>query len=129
MKSFKKYLAEMEAKELPVLSHFIRSSDVVGQELLVEGKWVQRGIKKGSVRIDQPTHGAGQVHAHLYARNGHQYGVVNLDGTGSHGTKSNSRIQDDHADVLRRAGFSIPPNNLVEWSPLPNDVQLLLEGL
>ncbi len=126
MKTFKQYLTDVETSKLPVLVEFVIWSGESDAQLLVEGKWVTRGIKKGSVRIDQPTHGVGQTHAHLYARNGNEYGVVNFDGTGSHGTKKNSRIQDDHADVIRKAGFSIGPDNLVEWQPLPTGHELLL---
>ncbi len=90
--------------------------------------WFGLAIPDNNLPLNAPpTHGAGQTHAHLYARNGKEYGVVNIDGSGSHGTKSNSRIQTDHAAELRKAGFNIPPDNLVEWVPLPSDVQLLLE--
>lgn len=126
MKTFKQYLNEVERSKLPVLTGFAVCSGEKTANLLVEGKWVQRGIK-GSIRIDPPSHGVGQTHAHLFALKGSEYGVVNFDGTGSHGTPKNSRIQDDHADVLRKAGFKIPLDNLVEWLAIADGQQLLLE--
>ena len=126
MKSFKQFISEEEKSQLPILYDFVSPIDKESVKPLHEGRWVEKGVKKGSVRIDQPTHGIGQTHAHLYARNGDEYGVVNIDGTGSHKTKKNSRIQDDHADVLRGAGFSIGPDNLVEWQPFPEGAWLLL---
>jgi len=126
MKTFKQFLNEIERSKLPVLTGFAVLNGERAVRLLVEGKWVQRGIK-GKIRIDQPSHGVGQAHAHLFALKGNEYGVVNFDGTGSHGTPKNSRIQDDHADALRKAGFKIPPDNLVEWVAVADGQQFLVE--
>jgi hypothetical protein len=77
-------------------------------ERLDEGKWIQNDI-----RIDQANYGAGQTHAHIYGRKGNELGVVNIDGSGSHGTKM--RLRSDHADALRAKNFNIPKDNMIEW--------------
>lgn len=81
------------------------------QELLSEGKWIK--TNGYSIRIDNPTHGVGQRHAHIYARKGNELGVVNLDGTASHGKKM--RLSQAQADDLRAQGFTVPKDRVVEW--------------
>lgn len=94
-------------------------------ELLREGKWVP-GRFPTSLRIDQPTHGVGQPHAHVHGRKGDQLGVVNFDGTASHGTKM--RLHPKDAAALRARGFNIPADNLVEWLLLQGQSAQLLLG-
>lgn len=107
---------------LPVLQEVLISSDQSTFERLDEGKWV-RGRFDDNIRIDQPTHGVGQPHAHVYGRNREKIGVVNLDGSSSHGTKC--RLNDADADALRARGFSIRTGNIVEWLELPRQPQML----
>ncbi len=83
-----------------------------GLEHLDEGKWIQTG-SSGKLRIDQPNYGAGMTHAHIYGRKGNELGVVNIDGSGSHGTKM--RLRSDDADALRALKFDIRDDNMVEW--------------
>ena len=93
--------------------------------LIKEGKWIQQS-KKSSIRVDQPTHGIGQAHAHIYGRKGKEIGVVNLDGTSSHGTKM--IIDKDRAETLRAHGFNIPKDRIVEWVVNQDlSLELLLE--
>jgi len=83
---------------LEVLDEVILSGEGESVEVLREGKWV-RGRFDRNVRIDQPTHGVGQAHAHVYGRKGDLLGTVNLDGTSRHGTKM--RLSNQDADALR----------------------------
>jgi hypothetical protein len=112
-----------EFANLVTLSEILISEDNAGFERLDEGKWVKGRFDK-SIRIDQPTHGVGQMHAHVYGRKGVEIGVVNFDGTASHGTKC--RLSDADADALRERGFMIGAGNIVEWIVLPTQPQLLL---
>ena len=90
--------------------------------------WTRENGSKGrfasNIRIDQPTHGVGQTHAHVYGRKGDEIGVVNFDGSASHGTKC--RLSNDDAAALRTKGFTIKPGNVVEWVVLADQPQLLL---
>lgn len=90
-----------------------------------EGKWIRTGTSD-AMRIDQPTHGVGQPHVHIYGRKGNEIGVVNLDGTGSHGTKM--RLSKDQAAVLRSHNFNIRPDRIVEWILEPAWTRELLLG-
>lgn len=112
-----------EFASLITLSEILISEDSAGFERLDEGKWV-KGRFDRSIRVDQPTHGVGQTHAHVYGRKGVEIGVVNFDGTASHGTKC--RLSDADADELRKRGFVIGAGNIVEWIVLPTQPQLLL---
>ena len=117
--------AQMRFKEfvsLPLLDGVMISLDQSSFERLDEGKSV-RGRFDSNIRIDQPTHGAGQRHAHVYGRKGNEIGVVNFDGSASHGTKC--RLSDDDAAAVAR-GFTIKAGNIVEWVVLGNQPQLLL---
>ncbi len=104
------------------LSDILVSDDDVGFERLDEGNWV-KGRFDNSIRIDQPAHGVGQTHAHVYGRKGDEIGVINFDGSASHGTKC--RLSDADADALRERGFTIKAGNIVEWIVLPNQPELL----
>lgn len=94
---------------------------------LDEGKWINGRFQNG-IRLDQPTHmqGAGNPHAHVYGRKGKEIVIVNLDGTGSHGTKG--RLDPDDASALMAQGFNIRPDRIVEWwvVPNPDGLELLL---
>lgn len=105
------------------LTEIIVSEDDTQFERLDEGKWV-KGRFGNNIRIDQPTHGTGQTHAHVYGRKGGEIGVVNFDGSSSHGTKC--RLSDADAAALRKRGFTIKAGNIVEWIVLPTQPQILL---
>jgi len=90
-----------------------------------EGKWIPTGTSD-TMRIDHATHGAGQTHVHIYGRKGNQLGVVNIDGSGSHGTQM--RLSKKQASVLRGHGFKIRKDRLVEWVLRPAWTRGLLLG-
>ncbi len=85
------------------------------QHCLKEGKIVS-GRFPDNIRIDSNNYGAGQIHSHVFGRKGNEIGIVNIDGTASHGTKC--RLHPDDASVLRANGFTIPADGLVEWVSL-----------
>ena len=91
--------------------------DLVQYGLLHEGKVIP-GRFSSSIRIDQATHLLcnGDPHAHVFGRRGDELGVVNLDGTGSHGSKF--KLHDKDADALRAQDFKIRPDNIVEWAAI-----------
>lgn len=99
--------------------------DGTGFKLLQEGKWIS-GRFDANIRIDKPTHlhGQGQSHAHVLGRRKDELGVVNFDGTASHGAQF--KLHDRDADSLRPIGFTIRPDNLVEWMFLGPAPKLLL---
>jgi hypothetical protein len=103
---------------IPYLDEVLVTRDVGAFKLLREGKWISGRFDR-NIRIDQPTHmhGDGKVHGHVYGRKGGELGVVNFDGTPSHGTKM--KLHDLDATALRAQGFDIPPDNIVEWAVLP----------
>jgi hypothetical protein len=107
---------------LTLLDEIFISSDATCYEVLKEGKWVSGRFTK-NIRIDQPTYGAGQTHAHILGRRGEELGVINLDGTASHGTKMVITQQD--AEALKARGFGIPPCRVVEWIRLINRQEAL----
>ncbi|MER2266102.1 hypothetical protein [Methylobacterium oxalidis] len=113
-----------EFASLEVLKGVIVQTGATSFERLDEGKWI-KGRFDRSIRIDQPTHGVGQVHAHVYGRKGDELGVVNFDGSGSHGSKV--RLSDEDAEALRGRGFAIKAGNIVEWLVLAEQPRLLLE--
>lgn len=112
-----------EFARLDVLDDVIVQTGTTSAERLDEGKWI-KGRFDRSIRIDQPTHGVGQAHAHVYGRKGGELGVVNFDGSASHGSKV--RLSDEDADALRARGFTIPAGNIVEWLVLADQPSLLL---
>lgn len=96
-----------------------------GEARLFEGrKWIS-GRFDGNIGIDRPAYGAGDTHGHVYGRYRDQLVVVNLDGTGSHGTRG--RLHNKDADALRAQGFAIHPSKLVEWSVSTNQAQLIAD--
>ena len=114
-----------EFANLPVLDETFITKDGENVEFLKEGKWVS-GRFENNIRIDQPTHGVGQTHAHVLCRKGNEIGVVNIDGSASHGTKC--RLSNADADALRARGFQIKPGNIVEWVLLFDGQCTLLLG-
>lgn len=118
---FKQFIRRLGA---PTLASIMVSEDDQTFQLLEEGKWYKGRFDK-SVRVDNPTHGVGERHAHLYGRKGEKIGVINVSGTGSHGW-THVRVPDDDADLLRGLGFTIPDDNIVEWMALENQPDLLL---
>jgi hypothetical protein len=105
---------------------FVLSENCLDYKRLFEGKLVSGRFPR-NIRIDQATHlhGNGQAHAHVFGRNNDEVGVVNRDGSGSHGTKV--KLHDKDADTLRGLGFAIPPDNIVEWT-ICEDARTLLPG-
>jgi hypothetical protein len=124
MKSFKEFRQELAIVKLPFLDDVIVTEDLVSAQLIREGK-EYNGRFEGSLRVDNPTHGVGMRHAHVLGRKGEELGVVNYDGTPSHGSKF--RVHDADADKLRTLGFTIPPDGVVEWILLDDQPTLLLD--
>lgn len=112
-----------EFVDLPVVTDVAITRDGSASEVLHEGKWISGRFDR-NIRIDQPTHGVGQTHAHVLGRKGEEIGVVNFDGSCSHGVKC--RLSNDDADALRAKGFQIQPGNIVEWVMLTGECRLLL---
>lgn len=111
-KSFKQLTQELEEEFVEISAVFISSEDEADQFVcLEEGKWIDGRFEK-NIRVDQPTHGVGQQHAHIYGRKGEQLMVINLDGTASHGTIG--RLSKRDAEALSDRGFEIPANRIVE---------------
>ena len=125
MKSFKQFAAERRAAKLPVLDEVLITTDGLVYERLDESrKWVSGRFER-NIGIDQPTSGAGQQHAHVYGRRGKEIVVVNVDGTGSHGTKG--RLHDEDAEALISRGFKIRGDRIVEWDVVGTSSELLLD--
>ncbi len=119
-------LEELKPLHLNLDQVFLVNSNLLDYQRLDEGKLVSGRFQR-NIRIDLPTHlaGEGKTHAHVFGRRGDQLGVVNIDGTGSHGSKF--KLSDEDADALRQQKFKIPPDNLVEWT-FCADVKGLLLG-
>lgn len=100
---------------LPVLDDILLTHDGAKADVLHEGKWVNGRFER-NIRIDLPTHGVGQTHAHVLGRKGVEIGVVNFDGSASHGTKC--RLSDADANALRAKGFKILSGNIVELTSI-----------
>lgn len=112
-----------EFVDLPVVTEVAITCDGSTTEVLHEGKWISGRFDR-NIRIDQPTHGVGQIHAHVLGRKGEEIGVVNFDGSASHGTKC--CLSNDDAAALRKRGFNIQQGNIVEWVMLTGKYRLLL---
>lgn len=106
------YLDEVLLADSPTSPHRV-------QTLNEERKWVDGRFPK-NLGIDQPSHlhGDGQTHAHVLGRRGNELGVINFDGTASHGTKMKLHKKD--AEALRDRGFKVRPDNIVEWLLQPS---------
>jgi len=107
---FKKYI-ETEG-EIEELDEIFISPDGSEFQQLYEGKWISGRFDK-NIRIDRSTYGAGQTHAHVLGRKGEEFGVINFDGSASHGSKF--RLSKQDADALSDQGFDVPKNRIVEW--------------
>ncbi len=121
MNKFGQFIREQMA-DLPELDCVLVATDGNNFELFEERKWVPGRFSK-NIGIDQPSHGVGQTHAHVYGRKGNEIVVVNWDGTGSHGTKG--KLKNADAIALKARGFTISRNNIVEWVPLQSSPELL----
>jgi len=121
--SFRDFL-KLQRGGIPYLDEIIVPIDGQQCKILQEGKWI-KGQFDSNIRIDNPTHGVGQKHAHIYGRNAkHEIGVVNFDGTASHGSKF--KIKDKDAAALRKDGFNLRADNIVEWVYVGRQQVLLL---
>jgi hypothetical protein len=124
VRSFKEFKAEREREGLPLLDEIFITEDGVTYQQLDEGrKWVSGRFER-NIGIDQPTSGAGQRHAHVYGRKGNELVVVNVDGTGSHGSKGVLHVKDAEALILQ--GFTPRKDRIVEWTVVGEMPQLLL---
>lgn len=125
MSRFKEFVRLLNSDEfLETLDEILVSKDNKTFERFDEGKWVN-GRFDNNIRIDQPTHGAGQPHAHIYGRKGNEIGVVNWDGSASHGTRCRLNALD--ADALRARGYKINTGNIVEWLVLSVQPDILFD--
>ena len=86
--------------------------------LIREGQWISG--KKNFYRVDAVTHmqSGDQRHVHIYAKSkdkpGTELGVLNMDGSASHGTKM--RLTKRMANELeKKCGVAVPENRIVEW--------------
>lgn len=122
VKSLRDFIDDVEMAEIDQLDEIAVTPNGSDVQILREGKWIS-GRFDNNIRIDQPTYEAGQVHAHVLGRKGNELGIVNLDGTPSHGTKM--RLHDADAEALKVRGFTIPPNGIVEWIVLPQTPTIL----
>lgn len=108
--------------DIPKTDSVIVTKDGSSFDLLHEGKWISGRFDR-NIRIDHPTHGIGQTHAHVLGRKRQKLVIVNVDGSGSHGSKG--RLHRRDADVLRAHDFKIPDSNIIEWILLPEQPLLL----
>jgi hypothetical protein len=124
MMTFKQFL---RLRFPPYIDEVFFTDDGVNGECLREGKWVKGRFDNG-IRIDRATHlKSGEQHAHVYGRKGELIGVVNLDGTKSHGGDS-FRLHKRDAKALSIRGFNVPKNNIIEWiirGAVPGSILLL----
>lgn len=118
---------EMSQDRIPFIDNIIVPGEGLEYRRLDEGRFINGRFRR-NIRLDQPTHtqGQGQVHAHVLGRKGDELLVVNLIGTGSHGTKG--RLHASDAEALKRCGFSIRDDRIVEWWVYPGAVLEILYG-
>lgn len=120
---FKEFVRLLNSDEfLETLDEILVSKDNKTFERFDESKWIKGRF---SIRIDPSTCGAGQTHAHIFGRKGDEIGVVNIDGSSSHGTEK-CRLNNADAEALRARGFQIKLGNIVEWMVLPIQPTLIL---
>ena len=131
--SFKEFLKadKEELKELvesKIYNNYIdeifvhNCDDETAERLDESNNWVS-GRFNNNIRIDQPPLSFGIRHGHIYGRKDNQIGVVNVDGTSSHGSKFKLHKKD--ADALRKRDFDIPSNNLIEWVALQDHLRFI----
>jgi hypothetical protein len=113
----------VDFNKLPVLDQIIVSTDGETAEVLQERTWITGRFER-NIGIDNAKAGSGRESAHVLGRRGKELVVVNLDGTGSHGTQG--RLHDKDAAALRAKGFNIHPGHLVEWYVLADAPELLV---
>lgn len=85
---------------------------------------------KYTFRIDQPNgepRPGNQKHIHIYGKKG-QLVAMNVDGS-AHDGYHQVRIPDDVVPFLQKKGFTLPPDNIVEFYMQPVEQTLLLEQL
>jgi hypothetical protein len=97
-------------------SVFIEPASGTVWQSIEEGK-VVNGRFEDNIRIDQPTHGVGQTHAHIYGRKGNQIGVINIDGTPSHGSQP-MRFHPKDVKALNARGWKLEESSIVYWTPV-----------
>lgn len=112
-----------EFAALPALDVVILVAADGTVELREGRKWIA-GRFDCNIGIDQPSHGVGQTHAHVYGRHGNQIVAVNLDGTASHGTQG--RLHKNDVSALQKRGFNVKLGQIIEWFTLDNPPQILL---
>jgi hypothetical protein len=126
-KSAEKQIMEIEAElkkpEFLELDDIYVSQDGKTYQTLNEDRKRISGRFTRNIGIDQATSGAGMKHAHVFGRRGKEILAVNVDGSGSHGTKG--RLPKKDADVLRTVGFAIRKDGIVEWTVVGKASQLL----
>lgn len=122
VKTLREFINDVEQSELDCIDEIFISDNGVSTQVLRERKWVDGRFEK-NIGIDQPTSGAGQVHAHVLGRKRDEIGIINLDGTASHGKKMILHKTD--AEAIEARGFTIPPNRIVEWIKLEGNPQFL----
>ncbi|WP_299005908.1 hypothetical protein [uncultured Caulobacter sp.] len=113
MRDLMKIVDDCFPEDLPEITG-VTIKDGDGWLTLNEGKWIS-GRFPDNIRIDQPTHlaGQGQIHGHVHDRKGREIVAVNLDGTSSHGRKG--RLHPDDAAALEKRGFQIPKDRIIEF--------------
>ncbi len=85
---------------------------------------MDRRTFQANLGLDPPSSGRGLEHSHVLGRRGEELLIVNIDGSGSHGTKG--RLHDKDADALRARGYKIPSSNIVEWTVIQGAPEILL---
>jgi hypothetical protein len=84
-----------------------------GVRYLEEGKWLNVNFED-EIRVDRNTHmRTGEKHAHIHDRKGNELYSLTHDGKPSHKSKP-FKLDNKQANALRKIGFTIKPNNIVE---------------
>src|ERR1700733_11993170 len=109
-----KRLREILKKEPPPTpADQVIISEGTETRILVEGKWL-KGDFDDEIRVDRNTHmRSGEKHAHIHDRKGNEMYALNQAGKPSHNSKP-FKLSKNQANALRRQGFDIPKNRIVE---------------